>query len=57
MEEAADPQLTTSSFQVVAENDKVSHESPLLQTEKSQSPQLLPIRHVRPALAVISLTA
>ena len=31
--EEADPHLTTTSFQVVVESDKVSPEHPLLQTE------------------------
>ena len=40
------PHLTTTSFQVVAESDKVTLEPPLLQNEQPQFPQLLPIRLV-----------
>ena len=48
--EEADPQLTTTSLQVVIESNKVSPEPPLLQTEQSQLPQPLPIRLVLQAL-------
>ena len=34
--------LTTTSFQVVVEREKVSPQPPLLQTKQSQLPQLLP---------------
>jgi len=44
--EEADPHLTTTSFQVVGEYDKVSPEPPLLQTEEPQLPQLLLLRLV-----------
>jgi len=36
--------LTTASFQVVVESDKVSPQPPLLQTKQPQFPRLLPIR-------------
>ena len=42
--EEADPQLTTPSFQVVAESNKVSPEPPLLRTKQPQFPQPLLIR-------------
>ena len=42
----ADPQLTTTSLQVVIESNKVSPEPPLLQTEQSQLLQPLFIRPV-----------
>ncbi len=42
----ADPHLTTTSLQVAVEGNNVSPELPLLQTEQSQLPQLLPIRLV-----------
>ena len=42
--EEANPHLTAASFQTVVKSDKVSPEAPLLQTEQSQFPQLLPIR-------------
>ena len=44
--EEADPQLTTTSLQVVIESNKVSPEPPLLQTEQSQLLQPLFIRPV-----------
>ena len=37
MREEADPQLTTTSLQVVIESNKVSPEPPLLQTDDEQS--------------------
>jgi len=46
MREEADPHLTTTSLQEVAESSKVSSEPPLLQTEPFHLPQLLPIRLV-----------
>ena len=46
MGEEADPQLTTTSLQVVTESNKVSSEPPLLQTEQSQLLQPLLIRPV-----------
>ena len=42
----ADLYLITISFHIVIEGNKVSPESPLLQTEQSQFPQPLPIRLV-----------
>ena len=42
----ADLHLTTTSFQAAVENDKVSPEPPLPQTEQSQFPQSPLIRHV-----------
>ena len=45
--EEADPQLTTTSLQVVIESNKVSPEPPLLQTEQSQ---LLQLQFIRPVL-------
>jgi len=44
--EEADPQLTTTSLQVVIESNKVSSEPPLLQTEQSQLLQPLLISPV-----------
>ena len=44
MGEEADSHLTTITFQVVVESDKVTPEPPLLQTKHSHSPQLLLIR-------------
>ena len=44
--EEADPQLTTTSLQVVIECSKVSPEPPLLQGEQPQLLQLLLIRPV-----------
>jgi len=44
--EEANPYLTTTSFQAAVESDKVSPERPLLQSEQSLFPQLLPIRLV-----------
>jgi len=41
-----DTHLTTTSFQVVLEGNKVSSQLPLLQTKQPQFPQLLPIRLV-----------
>ena len=38
--------LTTTSFQVVVETDKVSPQPPLLQTEQLQFPQPLLIRFI-----------
>ena len=38
--------LTTTTFQVVAESDKVALQPPLLQTKQSQFPQLLLTRLV-----------
>jgi len=46
VKEEGDPHPTTSSFQVVVESNEISPEPPLLQTEQSQFPQLLPIRLV-----------
>ena len=46
MGEEAEPHLTTTSFQVIIESDKVSPQPPLLQTEKSQLLQLLTITPV-----------
>ena len=42
--EEANPHLTTASFQAVVENNKVSPEPPLPQTEQSQFLQPFPIR-------------
>ena len=42
----ANPHLTMTSFQAVAESSEVSPEPPLLQAEQSELPQLLPIRLV-----------
>ena len=39
--EEADPHLAITSVQVVVESDKVSLEPPLLQTKKSQLPNLV----------------
>ena len=44
--EEADSHLNTASHQAVVEGDKISPEPPLLQTEQSQFPHLLPIRLV-----------
>ncbi|KAK4825746.1 hypothetical protein QYF61_002185, partial [Mycteria americana] len=44
--EETDPHLSTTSFQVVVESDKVSPQPPLLQTKQPQFPQLLLIRLV-----------
>jgi len=44
--EETDTHITTPSFQVVVESDKVSPQSPLLQTEQPHFPQLLLIRLV-----------
>ena len=44
--EEADSHLTTTSFQVAVESDKISPEPPLLQTELPPFPQLLLIRLV-----------
>ena len=44
--EETDPYLTTMLLQAAVESDKVSLEPPLLQTEQSQFPQLIPIRLV-----------
>ena len=43
--EEADPQLPTTSFQVVVDSNKVSPEIPLLQTKQPQFPQffIIPI--------------
>ena len=46
MGEEANPQLTTTSLQVVVESNKVSPEPPLLQTKQSQLLQLLLIKPV-----------
>jgi len=46
MREEADPQLTTTSLQVVKESNEVSPEPPLLQTEQSQLLQPLLVRPV-----------
>ncbi|KAK4813860.1 hypothetical protein QYF61_001958 [Mycteria americana] len=43
--EETDIHLTTTSFQVVVENDKVSPQPPFLQTEQQQFPQLLLTLH------------
>ena len=55
LEAEADPHLTTTSFQGVADISKVSPEPPLLQTEPSQFPQPpLPIRpHCAPDLPLL----
>jgi len=46
--------LSTTSFQVVAESNKVSLQPPLLQTKQSQLPQPLRIRLVHlPLLLVV----
>ncbi|KAK4806266.1 hypothetical protein QYF61_013410 [Mycteria americana] len=42
--EETDPHLSTASFQVVVESDKVSPQPPFLQTKQSQLPQPLLIR-------------
>ncbi|KAK4824371.1 hypothetical protein QYF61_014031 [Mycteria americana] len=42
--EETDPHLSTTSFQVTVESDKVSPQPPLLQTKQSQFPQPLLIR-------------
>ena len=48
--------LTTASFQVVVESDKVYPQPPLLQTKEPQFPQLLLIRVVlRPISSFIAL--
>ncbi|KAK4815585.1 hypothetical protein QYF61_004800 [Mycteria americana] len=44
--EETDPHLSTTSFQVVVESDKVSPQPPLLQAKQSQLPQPLLIRLV-----------
>jgi len=44
--EETDTCLTTTSFQVAVESNKVSPECPLLQTKQPQFPQLLLIRLV-----------
>jgi len=44
--EDINPHLTTPSFQVAVESDKVSPQPPLLQTEQPQLPQPLPISFV-----------
>ena len=44
--EETDPQLATTSLQVVIESNNVSSESPLLPTEQSQLLQLLLLRPV-----------
>ncbi|KAK4810817.1 hypothetical protein QYF61_008789 [Mycteria americana] len=44
--EETDTHLSTTSFQVAVESDKVSPESPVLQNKQSQFPQLLFIRLV-----------
>ncbi|KAK4818705.1 hypothetical protein QYF61_017926, partial [Mycteria americana] len=41
--EETDPHLSTTSFQVVVESDKVSPQPPFLQAEQPQVPQPLPI--------------
>ena len=41
MGEEADPHLTTTSFQVAVESNKITPELPLLQTEQSQLLHLL----------------
>ena len=46
MREEANPQFTATSLKVVTERDKVSPMPPLLWTEQSQFPQLLPKRLV-----------
>ena len=46
--EETNTRLTTASFQVVIESDKVPPQPPLLQTAQLQLPQLLLIRSVRP---------
>jgi len=48
--EEANPYLTATSFQGVAESHKVFPAPPLLQTEQSQFPQMLPTRLVLQAL-------
>ncbi|KAK4811274.1 hypothetical protein QYF61_023326 [Mycteria americana] len=42
--EETDPHLSTTSFQVVVESNKVSPQPPFLQTKKAQFPQLFLIR-------------
>jgi len=44
--EETNTRLTTTSFQVVVESDKVSPQSPLLQTKQPQLPQPLLLRLV-----------
>jgi len=52
--EMVNPQLTTTSLQVVGESNKITSEPPPLQTEQSQLPHLLLIR---PVLSFISFVA
>ena len=46
MGEEADTQIATTSFQTVAESDKVTPEPPFLQTKQPELPQLLLVRLV-----------
>ncbi|KAK4822237.1 hypothetical protein QYF61_011878 [Mycteria americana] len=48
--EETDPHLSTTSFQVVVESNKVSPQPPFLQAKQSQLPQLLLIRLVLQSL-------